>query len=110
MNFETKKEAKAAGKKLLKKMKGKGWKLRVWENMGWHYCVHNGGLSVYPCRSKGMTKFHAMLSEDCFSDLGIWSFGFYASVDPNKAVQNKIKDARKVVNELNSVVVTAEGI
>jgi hypothetical protein len=35
------KNAKALAKKL-----GYGWKTRVWENMGWHYSVSNGPISL----------------------------------------------------------------
>lgn len=28
---------------------GKGWKPRVWENLGWHYAAGRGSAGVYPC-------------------------------------------------------------
>ena len=37
--MKTKLAADTAGRKLLKKMKGKGWELDVWENLGWHFAV-----------------------------------------------------------------------
>lgn len=27
---------------------GKGWKPRVWENLGWHYSVKKGVAAIYP--------------------------------------------------------------
>ena len=33
-------KAKADGKKLAARM-GKGWRVRTWENLGWHYSVAN---------------------------------------------------------------------
>jgi len=32
-----KKKAILRAKLLLNKMETKGWKIRVWENLGWHY-------------------------------------------------------------------------
>ena len=45
-----KQEAEERGQALLKRMKGKGWKLRVHENIGWHYNVWNGPAAVYAIR------------------------------------------------------------
>lgn len=60
----TKNEAKTKGKSLLKMMVGKNWKLRVWDNISWHYSVSNLGLSVHPSfESDPKTKFWCILSE-----------------------------------------------
>jgi len=60
--MNTKKEAALKGKKLLKQMAGRGWKLRVWENLGWHYCVNSGPVSVYPSYNEG--NFFCLISTD----------------------------------------------
>lgn len=46
----TKKEydlAKARAKALVKRL-GRTWEARIWENLGWHYCVHTRFIAVYP--------------------------------------------------------------
>jgi hypothetical protein len=44
----TKKQTIAAGNKALKTLpnKGKGWRLRVWENLGWHFNLQRGYASI----------------------------------------------------------------
>lgn len=50
---------KAQAAALAKRM-GKGWKPRVWENMGWHYEVvlKNGLGSISPSITKKLGKLH----------------------------------------------------
>ena len=43
----TKNAARQAGRRLITKMNSKGWKLRVWENMGWHYSIRKGAVTLY---------------------------------------------------------------
>ncbi len=45
---KTEKEAILMAKTLLKKVKFKGFKIRVHENLGWHYSVENEFISVSP--------------------------------------------------------------
>lgn len=104
--MHTKEQAEKWAKKTLAMMNGKGWKLRIWENLGWHYCVENkNGLCVSP--SVG-NEYFASLNEDCCGDLGVWHFGTKIFKNPNDAVNEKLKDARKVVDELNAMVTKAE--
>lgn len=46
----TKREAQLRAKALRDGL-GKGWKSRVWENLGWHCAVENGVLKVHPSSS-----------------------------------------------------------
>lgn len=34
-------------------MEGRGWKIRIWENLGWHYSVETKRVSVSPSVVKG---------------------------------------------------------
>lgn len=43
----TNEEAKLTAKALRGAL-GKGWKARVWENLGWHCAVENGVLKIHP--------------------------------------------------------------
>lgn len=54
MGYKTTKAQAQAGAAKLVKMLGKGWKPRVWENLGWHYNAVSldGRLKVHPPRSR----------------------------------------------------------
>jgi len=108
--MDSKAEATKAGKELLKKVKG-NWKLRVWENLGWHYALYNkdhSGLNLYvsegECIPKGNT-YSCMLSSTPGDSGGemYWTDNYH-SKDPNKAVEHQIKVARKFVDKLNKVM------
>jgi len=102
-------DATKKGKALLKRMRGKGWKLHVWENLGWNYSVENGPLSVSPA---SRTEFFCLLSDDVrytCGGLAMWTTDFKSS-DPNKAVAHAAASARKVVNRLEKAVSFAEGL
>lgn len=115
-----KEEAERLGNKLLKKMKGKGWKLRVHENLGWWFNVYNKNLSVssndaYKQKKSEKTYYSCLMSDninDHSSGAMIWTErggkGYYT--DPNKAVEYQVKLARKIVDELNKAVEAAEKI
>jgi hypothetical protein len=116
----TKTEAAEKAVELKNMMKSPGWKVRVWENMGWHYSIYNGNLAVYPSFVKG--TYHANLSDS--SDLLSWhnngdkvpsgtpSYWHKAETfkDPNEAVASQVKRARAFVNQLQLVVTDAECI
>ena len=104
----TKIQATKKGKQLLQKMKGSGWKLRVWENMGWNYSVKNGPINVYPLDHGQNQRFHCLLdcNEEGTGGLAIWSTDAI-SKDPNKVVQREIESARKVVDEYDRIVTLA---
>jgi hypothetical protein len=100
----------ALGRNLLKKMKGKGWRLRVWENIGWHYCVINGPVQVYPL-SSSHTEYHCLVSSNSVSrgGCGIWTSPKNISFDdPNTAVRTEVENAKRVVTQLVNAVKEAE--
>ena len=107
----TKREATARGKKLLKKMKGKGWKLRVHENIGWHFNVWNGPIAVHDS-GDGIYWCLMGTAADC---LGVacghmdWSDNFH-NKDPNKVVEHQVRIARKVVDGMGAVIELVEAI
>lgn len=95
----TKQEATDKGKALLKQMEGKGWTLRVWENVGWHFSVYNrliprGNLTIYP--PSGSVYWCAL---SLWSDLG----GEYRfdrkshGKDPNKLVRDVLDYAERLL-------------
>lgn len=111
----TKREAERAGNKLLKMMKGKGWKLRVWENIGWHYEAYNPPLSVYSSHvtRNGNQHYHCLMScdlKEAHFGAGIWSTRGQTSKNPNVVVRKQIKKAREVVDQYMAAVEHAEEI
>lgn len=49
MSFKTEELAKkrADQVKAMLPRKGQGWTIRVWENLGWHWSLYNGPMSLY---------------------------------------------------------------
>lgn len=45
----------------LAKTLGKGWKPRVWENLGWHWQVIKGNIEVTNCTFDKKTEYQAWL-------------------------------------------------
>lgn len=111
--MNTRAEATRWGRRQLKKFRGKGWRMRVWNNMGWHVAFHNHGLNVR-CQPSAFshTLFHALLSDECRGSGGLaaWSPGYRQYRDPNKSAQAAIRAARAYVNHLNTAVEQAENI
>ena len=88
MNYETKAQAtKAARHARALLNKPKGWKSYVFENLGWHYTLRNGPLTLHPS-CNGM--FFSLLSDDIQDHIGgasQWTSRF-SHVNPNKVVQD----------------------
>ena len=108
---KTKAEARQKATAFLAKMKTKGWKIRVHENMGWHYSLLNGGLSIHADKHKGKYTYHCMLGTDPGSGDAIWTArgeGYYP--DPNKAVKFAVEYARKVIDGYAAVLEAAEEV
>ena len=66
----TKQKSTALAKALVKKLKGRGWKYDVWENLGWCFSASNGPLSVHPDYGSGgrdagkVTGYWCLVSPD----------------------------------------------
>lgn len=44
--------------------KRKGWKLEVWENLGWHFCLTNAPISIYEsCGTIGGSSFFTLVAD-----------------------------------------------
>jgi hypothetical protein len=99
----TKIEATKAGKVLLKKL-GKGWRLRVWENHGWHYSATRGPIAVHTHGA----EYFALIDSDpkcAGGGLAAWSTCDDRTYrDPRLAVKKAIAPVIKYVAQLNEVV------
>jgi hypothetical protein len=86
------KRAHANGKALAKKL-GKGWKVRVWENIGWHWEVTNEVVRV--SQSKQDKSYHCMLEPHY-----AW-FGYPQSYStPEQAISATVKMAKKEIDKV----------
>lgn len=109
-NPTSKKEAVRLARELLKKIKFPGFKIDVWENLGWHYRVksdffavdedHRGSTSevyytaVMNSTGNGSGSHHS----------GYFNTGVARAADPNEAIEKCIKDAYKVHMEIGEVL------
>jgi hypothetical protein len=98
----SRRNAEIAGNKLLKRMKGKGWKLKVWENLGWHYAVYlpigdAWRLTVHPSLYRDEEAYFTLLGrggggEPCWTPEG-------SHPDPNQAVRDQMDLIRDFIYE-----------
>lgn len=98
MNYASEDAANRAAKRALKKMRTLGWRARVWENLGWHYCLHHleGWLSVWELDG----RYACMLSDQMpGSGSYLWDPCTWVK-DPNRAVREQMKLARAYVDKV----------
>lgn len=112
----TKQSAIRRGRKLASLMTTKGWKVRVWENMGWHYDLHNGPVSLTEhVMPTGQAPWYSCLIDstgDGHAGLAIWTdlhaYDLVSSRNPNTCVQAALDYARDAVNSLDAALKRAE--
>lgn len=104
MTCKTKEEAEKKARILKAKMKGSGWKIRVWRNFGWNYSVRNKYASVYEYGS----KYHCMLSPvpDGTGGTPTEWYTEKQHKDPNKAVAAAVQKLQRVRDEAVAVMDT----
>jgi len=107
--MDTKAEATVAGKTLLRQLKGKGWKLDVWENLGWHYRARNGALTVWPYAHRGLIYY------DCLFSLihpgsgdGRYMERGRRHLEPDKAVKAQLACIRASLKQQKAEIVETE--
>ena len=109
-------EAIIAGGKLLGKMEGDTWRLRVWENLGWHYSVESPPFTVFPsgaCKNDREPRRFTCLMTDksdyCGTGSGMWSNNS-TFADPNEAVRHELAAAKAVLEGLIKVMEQAQRV
>ena len=83
---------------------GKGWKPRVWENLGWHYSAVSKSrhLKVYPGMHKGyVVDYTAFFSTESSSVGGRWCV---SGKTPKSAVKNVIDEAQREANTVTKAI------
>ena len=109
MTYDTKAQAYKAAKSALSKMRGKGWRSVVHENLGWHFRLLSGPVQVYQS-SDG--KFWAMIGgspNDSTGGLAAWTPSEYGNfTDPNRAVAYARKFVTKHADNVLAVLKAVE--
>ena len=108
----TKTEAEKVGQELLDKMKDKNWKLRVWQNLGWHCEISNGPISI-SYHPENQNPYLILMSDDprrSGTGAGIWTMGKSSFKDPLICIKKQVEVARKRVDLIYSTVLVAENI
>ncbi len=109
---ETQAAARAKARRLVAKLKGRGWKYEVWNTSEWHYCAVNGTLYVYVHEAMmGPKMYHTLLGNGDYPHAGemFWSPSKMFD-DPNDAVAYQVRLARKFLNKTTAAVRAAEAI
>lgn len=79
-----KQKAILGAKALLKKMNTSGWRIKVWENLGWHYSLINQTVSI---TDEEDTRTRAMLCPH----YSFWEVSYHKN--PNRAVKLLLEKA-----------------
>lgn len=101
-------EAVRKANALLAKMKGKGWEISVFENLGWHYRVMCFPFSV----RENEGRYSVLMSDDPeypTSGAVFWTKPEFYD-DPNVAVSVQLATAEKFTTHLNSIIKMAKQI
>lgn len=100
MTFNNKKDALKEGRRIKTLLKSpEGWRVRTWENLGWHVDLIKGNMSLYNTKGQwdGNDRFRVLFSSDkTGGGAAFWTSDFSSS-DPNKAIRMQLHDARQFV-------------
>lgn len=99
MSYTTKAQATAAARACRRKMKTKGWKLYVHENLGWHWCLEHadGFFTLHEFNHPGeKPKYWTLMSDGGHQHCGSgeWTPRNKMFLDPNRAVAYQLKLAK----------------
>jgi len=105
--FSSKSEAQFVARQKLKLFKRpKGWKVNVWENLGWHLSFIKGNFDLH--YSPDGDYFMAFLSPDNMHGDSIFWHENYSNKDPNKVIARKLKVAKAFVKRCQDVIAKVE--
>ena len=106
MSFKSENEAVKAAKATLKRIKTKGWAIRVWENIGWHYALQNEYMNIYPNYETGSKEFFISLMADEARE----NYGYPAFTDRfrhsniNKVIEHQLELAKNYAARINKII------
>jgi hypothetical protein len=97
--------ARSKAQKVLKSLyKPSKWKVRVWENLGWHWSLVSPPVALHYSPADG--KFFVLMSDSkdhAGGGLPLWTDHRDYS-DPNRAIQSTVRKAEVEVNRLREVL------
>ena len=97
-----KSEAQKIGKEVRLGL-GKDWKVRVWNNFGWHVNWNNGAICLnYTENATDSKHFWTMVGEPGRGTGHMDFYGYYNSKSwdtPEQAIFNACKNAQKIIKE-----------
>lgn len=92
--------AQRLGKKVLKMLTNRrGWKIEVWNNLGWHVALRKNGLNLYIQEDMfNRLSFSTLLSSDgsCSGET-FWSPGHRSFKNPNSAIYHQLYVANRFI-------------
>jgi hypothetical protein len=104
----TKKQTMTAARRCRAKLKSPlRWKICLWENNGWCWCLHSGPITIWDSGAPG--KYYASLAElvppagKRYPGSCQWGGGPAPSKDPNKLVRSFLKDVRHHIDTAQQV-------
>jgi hypothetical protein len=104
--YATRAGAQAAGLAVKERLAGRGWKVRVWENLGWHWALHKGPLQIYPAAYRSGRGLLTALCAAAWPDPGGHPSGGSSRWflkkgrrDPNAVVRDQVKECRKYIED-----------
>ncbi len=103
--FKTKQDAELAARKLCDRLKGTGWKPRVWNNMGWHAEARNYCIRIHMTPYENKYSIFMSDYEGSCGGSGSWLIRGEDS-DPNRLVEVQMNAAMKYANALSKLVDT----
>lgn len=89
-----------AARKLAKRLRG--WRVRIWENLGWHYAAsdQSGRLKVHPFTSKGKVRSYTAL---------LWTWAESAPT-PEGAVRKVRRRCAREIKALEKLLVNTREV
>lgn len=100
--------AKQGAADLVRKL-GKGWKPRVWENMGWHYSAvsKDGRIKVHTHKYPNSPRDYTAFLGDADSPGGRWAM--HGST-PQAALRAVLKRALEEKREVDAMVASVQAV
>lgn len=97
------------------KMMPKGWTLHIWENLGWHWSLHRGPMSIYNYGRPGhATTFSCLIDSTPNPQPGLAGGGPWTPEiahhggTPLEAARRAVRNFRKWVKNKQAVLATID--
>ena len=89
--------------------KPKGWRIKVWENLGWHVMLRKYGMCLHWYRYGGPREFFTLLDSSGTGPGGeiYWTERFH-SINPNTAIRRQLKIANDFVKQCTKAIQEVE--